>query len=309
MKNIWVISREYAGIAEAGGVKNVSCSLCEGLSSEGKNVTLFIPRYACTDFSTVSDYKPNCISPQKICIGNQNFLVSFDKGIDSKSNVNIVFVSHQVFQDKLGVYTYTALDEKENPENRRGTGFKDELLLDTLFQKAIVSYSIAQTEVPDVIHCQDAATAIVPALFKFSQNLEIKNTTKFVVTIHNAGPGYHHNFYSLSQAEYFTSLPRDFLENCMNGEWVEPFLMAAKFAELTTVSPWYAQELLDSSNNENTAGLSNLFIQRGIDIIGITNGIDAEKYDPRNINVSHLPYAFDPFKSKHLENIKIEYIL
>ena len=55
IKNIWLISREYAGIAEAGGVKNVTCSLCEGLSCKGMNVTLLIPRYKCTDFSSVTD--------------------------------------------------------------------------------------------------------------------------------------------------------------------------------------------------------------------------------------------------------------
>ena len=35
MKSLWLISREYAGIAEAGGVKNVACSLCEGLVRRG----------------------------------------------------------------------------------------------------------------------------------------------------------------------------------------------------------------------------------------------------------------------------------
>ncbi|MBP5436723.1 MAG: glycogen/starch synthase, partial [Treponema sp.] len=41
--NIWVVSREYAGIAEAGGVKNVACSLSESLVKAGHSVTLFIP--------------------------------------------------------------------------------------------------------------------------------------------------------------------------------------------------------------------------------------------------------------------------
>ena len=30
-KQIWIVSREYAGIAEAGGVKNVTTSLAENL--------------------------------------------------------------------------------------------------------------------------------------------------------------------------------------------------------------------------------------------------------------------------------------
>ena len=30
-KKIWLVSREYAGVAEAGGVKNVTASLAEGM--------------------------------------------------------------------------------------------------------------------------------------------------------------------------------------------------------------------------------------------------------------------------------------
>ena len=51
--NIWLVSREYAGIAEAGGVKNVATSLCESLARLGHSMTLFIPFYGCTDLSHV----------------------------------------------------------------------------------------------------------------------------------------------------------------------------------------------------------------------------------------------------------------
>ena len=35
IRSVWVVTREYAGIAEAGGVKNVACSLSEGLVRRG----------------------------------------------------------------------------------------------------------------------------------------------------------------------------------------------------------------------------------------------------------------------------------
>ncbi len=54
---VWIISREYAGIAEAGGVKNVACSLSENLVRLGNSVTLFIPLYGCTEISNVKDYQ------------------------------------------------------------------------------------------------------------------------------------------------------------------------------------------------------------------------------------------------------------
>ena len=53
--NIWMVTREYAGVAEAGGVKNVSCSLSETLVFLGHRVTVFIPMYGCTDISGLED--------------------------------------------------------------------------------------------------------------------------------------------------------------------------------------------------------------------------------------------------------------
>ena len=51
------IAREYAGLAEAGGVKNVVCSLSEGLIKLGHHVTLFIPLYGCTNFDILTNYE------------------------------------------------------------------------------------------------------------------------------------------------------------------------------------------------------------------------------------------------------------
>ena len=48
---------ECAGIAEAGGVKNVSFSLCKELMLLGHEITLFIPIYKSTSFSLIKDVK------------------------------------------------------------------------------------------------------------------------------------------------------------------------------------------------------------------------------------------------------------
>ena len=46
---------ECAGIAEAGGVKNVTYSLCKEFSLLGHNVTLFIPSFKCTQFNLLQN--------------------------------------------------------------------------------------------------------------------------------------------------------------------------------------------------------------------------------------------------------------
>ena len=99
---IWMVSREYAGIAEAGGVKNVVCSLSEELTKLHNEVTLFIPNYKCTDFSNIKNYNESNLSSESIQIGDKSFNVSFSTG--KIKNVNIVFINSSIYDEKNNVY-------------------------------------------------------------------------------------------------------------------------------------------------------------------------------------------------------------
>lgn len=296
---IWLVSREYAGIAEAGGVKNVACSLAENLAKLGHSVTLFIPLYACSDLSNVKDYKCFWHSPVEVFVEQKQIVVSFGHG--SLNNVQIVFIGNTAFSEKHAVYTYTMEEELKNPLHKKGEGHKDVKFLNTLFQKAVASYgkTCDIQENPDVIHCQDAPTAMLPAFInqikktdKFCS--EFYKNTKCIVTIHNAGAAYHHEFANIDEASYFTSLPEKILSYGNNNGRIEPFLVASQFAQLTTVSPQYAKEIL--LDYVETDGLGEQFRNKKISILGITNGIDFDKYDPQDTKKSCLPFSFNPEK-------------
>ncbi len=304
---LWIVSREYAGIAEAGGVKNVACSLSENLVKTGNQVTLFIPLYGCTDISSACDYQCVWHQPVQVRVGESSCHVCFAHC--NSNGVEIVFVCHRAFSEKMGVYTYTQNEQEKDPSHVRGSGHKDTLFLNVLFQKAVVLYGMTcpQSESPQIIHCQDAAAALFPALMENEKKLnrQLKNFfshSKCVVTIHNAGPGYHHAFENLNQAAWYTGIPEDKLFCGLNGSRVEPFLLAAETSIITTVSPQYAEEIM--SGKTETDGLSEEFRKRGIKIYGITNGIDVTRYDPSNTNNSLLPYAFAPEKKDFDGKIK-----
>ena len=297
---IWTVAREYAGIAEAGGVKNVSCSLCEALVKAGHHVTLFIPLYGCTDLSAVAKFDCSWHRPVTVKVNGTENLLYFSHG--EKNGVEIVFVGNRMFSEKKAVYTYTKEDEASNPRHKRGQGHEDSLCLNTLFEKAVVAYgeTCFALEKPDIIHCHDAATAMIPVFIEAVKEDDLKLRafywhTKCIVTIHNAGNGYHHEFPSVAEAASCTALPRSMLTLGLNDGHVEPFLLASHYSSLTTVSPQYAEEIL--SEDENTGGLAKHFRADGTSIIGITNGIDYERYDPRNQELSLLPYTFNPLEN------------
>lgn len=289
---------ECAGIAEAGGVKDVSYALAKGYDHSGSKVTLFIPVFGCTTFSNVEKLEKNSEFSELIPICDHEEKVSYFKGILKDTNVTVVFVNHNSFLEKQAVYVYTAEEQKQNPRHVRGCGHEDYVFLDALFSKAVCAYvkHVSEKDVPDVIHCQDASTAVIPCYAEQLKNY-FKNT-KYVVTIHNAGPAYHHEFMDFQMASYFTGLSDSVINSAMNGKRVEPFLLAATCAQLTTVSSFYAEELVDPENDENTDGLASRFNEKRINITGITNGIDYDLYRPEKKSISKLPYAYNPSKGR-----------
>jgi len=298
----WMVSREYAGIAEAGGVKNVVCSLSEELTELHNEVTLFIPKYKCTDFSNIKNYNKSNLSSESIQIGDKSFNVSFSTG--KIKNVNIVFINSSIYDEKNNVYTYSSKDLEDNPNcgGTIGCGYNDWLYLDILFQKAICVYAQKSKLKCDIVHCHDACCAMLPVFAKvfFEKDFDC---TKFIVTIHNAGPAYHHEFCDIDQAKYFTNLPYELLSNGLNGCRVEPYILASFYSKLSTVSFDYAKELLDE-NNTNSDGLSKIFSERKISITGITNGIDINRYSPEDKSISLLPFEFSPEKKDLKGKIK-----
>ncbi|MCQ2584655.1 MAG: glycogen/starch synthase [Treponema sp.] len=293
--NIWIASHECSGIAEAGGVKNVTFSLCKELYRAGNNSVLFIPVFHCTSFCEVKGMQRNVVET-KIEVCGKDETIAYTLAFSKSWNFKIVFVEHPSFAEKEAVYTYTQNEEKKNSSHKKGCGHEDALFLDTLFAKAVTEFGkhVSDDEKPDIIHCQDASTATIPL---YVNNCEKLSKAKTVVTIHNAGPAYHHNFTSSEEAAWYTGYDIKTFENCLNRGKPEPFLIACEYgALLSTVSPSYAEELTDPKNDDITDGLSSIFHEKNIPVSGIINGIDIDLYEPGDSNKSGLPFEFSPEK-------------
>ncbi len=291
-KTYWIAAREYAGLAEAGGVKSVVTSLATGLKKKGWDVTVFIPLYGCTAITSVDDFDIIENGSTEIHIDSTSYRIVYTQGIFN--GMKIVFIVHSCFTSKMGVYTYTKLEEALNPSLKSGEGHFDSNILSVLFQKAVVTYGTKAKTTPNVLHCQDAHTSLIPFLVqKNEQAKELYKNTKFFITIHNAGYVYRDQCKSIEQASQLLCLPEsDFYNYSVHGR-PEPFLLSQDYATYTTVSPWYADELI-SPHNSFCSDISKEFFERKFKIIGITNGIDYEHYNPIDSTTSALPFSYDP---------------
>ena len=296
--SIWVVSREYAGFAEAGGVKNVVKSLAEAAADYGFAVTVFLPRYG-----NNSEFWDNCTGEVNIRVGDLLHSVRYFELF--RKNIRFIFIDSGIFTEKKDIYTYCAeeldyfREKLHRPDLKKGDGYIDSHEMNVLFQKAVYCYGLRSHTAPHVLHCHDAHTALLPAFIAARcTGRRLFRHTRSLITIHNAGDGYRQTLSSFEYAAHLTDLPHKVLEYGRVDDTVEPFLVGSAFADLTTVSPWYAKQLISPEHSPYSYLFSKSLAEKHIHITGITNGIDFAAYNPCEPKRSGLPFAFDVQKKQ-----------
>lgn len=296
-RSVWHVTREYAGLAEAGGVKDVVSGLCGAQVRAGGAPRVVMPLYgfmpreharggpvASFSLSLPDHDKENAFFEEEVKV------FAAERG-----GVRFLFVDSPRFADKRGVYVYTAEDEAENHYRRRGTGHWDFLQMNMILQRSALESALVLGEAPDVFHCHDGHTAFLPALLRVDERYSARFAESgAVVTIHNAGAGYHQEVWDPGFARLLTGLPQHVLEKGLLHGTVDPLLLAGFFADMVTVSPWYAEEVLAEQDREMSDGLGKALREQGIPLAGITNGVDPSPYDPRHPEATGLAFGFDP---------------
>ncbi len=295
--SVWHVSREYAGVAEAGGVKDVVRGLAEASVRAGLSAAVVLPAYGFLPRAFLSGRIVASFS-LPICDHDRDRKL-FDEPVQVRESnvggVRLLLVESPRYAALRDVYTYTADDQQENHYKKRGTGHWDAHQLNVMLQRAAVETALALGEAPDVVHCHDGHTSFLPAILR--EDLRVApwfRSTGCVVTIHNAGKGYHQEIWDPSFAALLTGLPPSVIGQGLLGSAADPLVLAGRYARLVTVSERYAEELLAPQGEALSGGLGGALRERGIALSGITNGIDPEPWDPRTPERSRIPARFDP---------------
>jgi starch synthase len=297
LRSVWHVAREYTGIAEAGGVKDVASGLCRALARRGIPATAVVPLYGL--LPRAFELPPPSISFSVRVPDHDEGWTVREEPVSLRAlvreGVRILLVESPRFADKRGVYTYTSGDERENPHKRSGTGHWDFLQMNAILAKAALLGARGLGEQPSVIHCHDGHAALLPAMMRADPGLRDDfAATGALVTIHNAGEGYHQEIWDRDFARLLTGLDVQALERATLHGMIDPFLLAAPHAVMNTVSEQYARELLQERDRERGGGLGRALREGGFALAGVTNGVDPSAYDPRSPESSGLPARFDP---------------
>jgi starch synthase len=197
-----------------------------------------------------------------------------------------------VFQAKLGGVTYYLLDNEQYFKRQGLYGHYDDGERFAFFSKAALEFLQHIGFKPDVLHCNDWQSALVPVFYRaFYQDNPFYSGIKTVYTIHNLkyqgkyGWDLVGDLFGLGK-EWNSTLEYDGCVNLMKA--------AVETADLvTTVSPTYAKEITEPYHGE---GLDRIMRIHAGKLRGIINGIDTVNYDPE-----HDPMIFANYSTENME--------
>ena len=314
IREIWMLSREYGNLAGAGGVKDVVSQLSVSLARwSGRSVHVVLPCYGFMNPEALGfELLADPLHSEK----NLKFEVDLNYPEEERreevkiwvaklDRVNIYLLDAERFREKQNVYTYTEEEEAIFSWQKKGEGHIDYFAMNILLQKAALNLMVLLDVHPDVIHCHDGHTAVLAAMISEQPGFRhYFRSSGCVVTVHNAGQGYHQEVMDLAFAHATTGLPMQRIDQSLLDDSFDPFLVSAPFAVLNTVSENYARELRESDDDHLTGWLGHTLLDSGIVLEGVTNGIDPETFSARDPLKTHIAAGFDPLGTEALDGKK-----
>ena len=272
------VSAECYPVAKAGGLGDVVGALPKYQTKMGHHAKVVMPMYK-TKF-----------------LHKHEWLVDF-KG---RANLGNWWFDFTVIKEKhniLGFDLYL-IDINGLLDREKIYGYDDDPQRFIAFQICVLNWLSHWQHRPDVVHCHDYHTGLIPFMMKHCYPYAMLASVPTVITIHNAQ---YQGWMGWDKSTFIP--PWDTWKGGLL-EWkgvINPLASGIKCAwKVTTVSWSYLQELRQSAN-----GLEALFEYEKGKCVGILNGIDADVWDPSLDTYIAKQYDFKTFEEGKEENKKI----
>lgn len=261
---IAIVSSEVVPFAKTGGLADVAGSLPKALEDLGHEVIVVLPFYKMVKKGNFDIKK----------LGKKIYVQLGNKIVDGEifrtqigKNVSVYLIGKDEYYSRDQLYRTPQGDYKDNAERF------------IFFSKAILALLEEIEFKPDVIHCNDWQTGLVPVLIRTSEKENpFFKKIRTVFTIHNLA--YQGLFWHYDM--HLTNLPWDVFTQDGIEYYGKMNLLKAGivFADkVSTVSKKYAEEI---QTTEYGCGLEGVLLHRKKDLCGILNGVDYSDWSPEN---------------------------
>jgi starch synthase len=270
---ICFVASEIAPLAKSGGLADVASALPQYLHAQGHDLRLFMPLYSSIGMAAVNAAALDNIQNVELRLGPHTYWFSLLQGTLPNTQVPVYLVHCPAAYDRPSLYTHGP----------------DEHLRFLVLQRAVLESCQRMGFAPQIVHCNDWHTALLPALLKSLYAWDrLFEHSRTVMSIHNIG--YQGDFpssttYDVGGSLY--SLLSPAVSTTGHFNWLREGIRLAD--RVTTVSPTYAQEICTP---EGASGLVDVLRARTDGIVGILNGVDYNEWNPATDR--YLKHHFTP---------------
>ncbi len=279
------LSAECYPAAKAGGLGDVVGSLPKYLNKQGEFCEVIIPKYK-TPWLEEQEY--DFVWEASAPLGHNYFNFKIFKESSNKLGFPLYVIDIPGRFDRPGVYI----------DPWSGHGYWDEFERALSFQIAALEWIRTFHKTPDVIHCHDHHTGLVPFMMKQSVRFSLLEDVPSIITVHNA------EYQGQNSMMHADTIPPFIPQNYGLLEWngqLNSLASALKCAwQISTVSQSYMEELGYASS-----GLETLFQQEAAKSRGIVNGIDSEIWDPATDPLIEHNFSSRTIKSGKKKNKEV----
>jgi starch synthase len=196
-----------------------------------------------------------------------------------------------IFQTTQDGVTYYLLDNESYFKRDGNYGEFDDGERFAFFSRACLEVVKYIDFVPDIIHCNDWHTGLIPVFLKvFYKDTELYRNIKTVFTIHNIEYQGVYGFETFFDVFGMNETDAHLLEYKHNINIMKGAIQTAD--KVTTVSKTYAQEIKDPYF---ASGLEHILQDNAYKLTGIVNGIDTDLFNPQTDKA-----LFEPFDATNL---------
>jgi starch synthase len=276
---ICFVASEVAPLAKTGGLADVAGALPRYLHSRGHDVRVVMPFYSSIGNVGLHTWPVGVAQEVELRLGPHTYRYSLLEARVPGSDVPLYLVHCPAVYDRPMMYGNAP----------------DEHLRFLVLQRAALEGCQRLAFAPDIVHCNDWHTALIPMLLKSAFAWDgLFARTRTVMSIHNIG--YQGVFDAATLYDLGTSVGNLPAPETLAGggfNWLREGVRHAH--RVTTVSPTYAQEICGPIGGH---GLDVWLRARGDGVVGILNGVDYGEWNPATDKFLTHKYSLDDLSGK-----------
>ncbi len=270
---ICYLSSECVPFIKTGGLADVSGSLPAEIQKNRNEMKVFLPLYDLIDYEKNNLEEIPEYAGSSVFIGGKEYFYSLHYA--EREGVSHFFIGNNDLYNRKSVYTNAP----------------DEDMRFIFFQYAVLNVIQRMQWSPDVIHCHDWQSALIPELLKTSFSWDkLFSNTKTLLTIHNLAYQGIFGIKTVRDAGLPENkiLPGGLYEHNGLFNFMKTGILTADY--ISTVSQSYAEEIKTSEYGE---GLQSFIQMRSDRVSGILNGVDTLQWNPQTDNIIPQNYGVE----------------